>query len=297
MRFSGGWVKLYRKIEDTWIGSDYVAFCILVKLIFWANQKTTKKVLNGKLSTIKRGQVITSASEIAGAWGFDRKRVERKLKCLENDQVIDQLITPKGRLITVLNYSRYQDKETSGKDEVSNSETNKCPTDDQPVTNRRPLIEEYKNIRSKEENTNTVTDAGTPVASVQKGSSRKKTKKEISDHTKELRKKTREVYFLGYKKTMGVECPVNAKVNSMLAKLVDYLGPQAPNVAGYYFRFGQTGGGKFFGIRGFPLDLLLRDYQTIYAAYQQAVKKGAAPVDIHKSLFNNGQASVASSGA
>lgn len=282
MRHENGWVKLHRKLNKSWISQDAATLAIFDTLLRWASFGENKMFFNGSLINLKPGTIITSTRDICDQLKLNRRTVERRLNLLETDKTIVLKRSNRGTMISIVNWESYQgdeDEEVQQKDNrraaVVHSVRPKCTTD-------RHL---NKKLRNKELRINIAEDCASTTPADEKTVKKKKPKKEISDHIKDLRSKTRAIYFLGYEKTMGVKCPTNAKVNSMLAKLVDYLGPDAPNVAGYYFRFGRTIGGRFFGERGFNVDLLLKDYQTIYAAYQQAVQKGSVKADFYKDLL------------
>jgi DNA-binding transcriptional regulator YhcF (GntR family) len=108
MRFTGGWVKLWRSMDSHWTGQDGWSWAIFTKLIMWAYYKDKKTLVNGKVTEIKRGQVVTSAAEIANKLGFHRSTVEKRLKMFEEEGMIEQQVSFHGRIITILNYDKYQ---------------------------------------------------------------------------------------------------------------------------------------------------------------------------------------------
>jgi len=111
-RFTGGWVKLHREILTHWIGQDGYALAIWSTLIGWAHHEDrSTKVPRQGLTKLKRGQLITSATELAETLGFERMTVTRRLDELEKDGCIVQQVSNHGRIITICNYDKYQGRE------------------------------------------------------------------------------------------------------------------------------------------------------------------------------------------
>jgi biotin operon repressor len=124
-RFRSGYVLMHRKILDSWIGRDGVALAIFTKLVLDSNYKRSKEPLRGQLVTIERGQIPIGVEKFAESLGFDRKTVERKLKMLEDDHVIVQQVSNRGRIITLVKYDQYQFPENG----VVQQKSNRRPTE------------------------------------------------------------------------------------------------------------------------------------------------------------------------
>ncbi len=113
-RFTGGWVRLDREITDE--NGPYVRdpllFTLWCCLISWASRYDTKYFdhKNRKIE-IKKGQVLISLRGLAKTFGCDHKKIKRRLDVLEAHQSVTQQTTQSGTLITILNYSKYQDIE------------------------------------------------------------------------------------------------------------------------------------------------------------------------------------------
>ena len=156
MRFTSGWVKSYRSLDDGkhWIGKNAISYAIFHRLIAWANYQETKVLRRGTFIKVPRGALITSSHEIAVSLELERKTVERYLALLENDGTIVQQISHRGRIITICNYERFQSNENKDNEEMSNCLDNRLPTawtTDSPLTGdvlKNPKKE--KNQRTKE---------------------------------------------------------------------------------------------------------------------------------------------------
>jgi hypothetical protein len=67
---------------------------------------------------IKRGSFITSSEKISAGTGVPRGTVERILKYLENEVMIEEVTTHRFRLISVVNYDKYQNSEEVNEEQV-----------------------------------------------------------------------------------------------------------------------------------------------------------------------------------
>lgn len=108
-RFTNGWVKIHRKMLDG--KYDAIDIGLLVWLIANANYTDGKSKIRSNLGrqNVARGQLITSHLEISEKLSISRKTVTKRLKVFQNEGIILQKRDNHGSIITILNYSRYQD--------------------------------------------------------------------------------------------------------------------------------------------------------------------------------------------
>jgi len=150
-----GWFKLYRDLKPVVIKDpDHLA--VFIYLLSEAQFKDGKTMFGKKEIILKRGQLIIGREKIVKYYGGKNKlsssKVQRVLKNLENEQVIEQLTTPYGRLITVINYEYYQDGEQQSGQRVNNEWT----TSEQRVN----TIKELKNIKKEKKEEDLTTYEG-----------------------------------------------------------------------------------------------------------------------------------------
>jgi hypothetical protein len=69
---------------------------------------------------VNRGSFITSAESISKGTGVPRGTVERILKYLKSEVMIEEQTTRKFRLISVINYNKYQSSEEQNEEQVRN---------------------------------------------------------------------------------------------------------------------------------------------------------------------------------
>ncbi len=141
-----GWIKLHRGIFDHWIASDSDYLCVWLRMLTDANFEDKKHLFNGSLIEIKRGQIIFGLEAWSAKTGVTIAKLRRLLDMLEKDKMINRQKTNKFSLISILNYTRYQD------DDRQNASKSQAE-DKQNATPK-----ELKNIRSKE--ANTLVDSG-----------------------------------------------------------------------------------------------------------------------------------------
>lgn len=114
-----GWVSIHRSIYDNWIWDSKEEFDMRsawIDLLLMANHEDKKVLIDGNLELVKRGQRITSIRKLCSRWKWSRTKVNNFLKLLEKDNMISLKIEPaKKTVITIVNYSLYQDGNTSKK--------------------------------------------------------------------------------------------------------------------------------------------------------------------------------------
>lgn len=149
-----GFIKLHKKISDSWIYKEkpFDKCHAWIDLLINARYSSTKDNFDGKPMLIEMGQYPTSIEHLCERWGWSRNKVKRFLSVLESDGMITTERTNRRTIITIVNYGIYQGKENKNepadeppKGQETNQQTN-YQTDYQ--TNH---IKEYKNIENKEE--------------------------------------------------------------------------------------------------------------------------------------------------
>lgn len=121
---SSGWIKLHRKLkEKSWYKkSDCVH--LLTHILLCTAHKETSVYYNGSSIDIGPGELITGRKKLSGETGIKESRVTRILSLFEKEAIIAQKGTNKYRVITVLNWSKYQIKS----EQQTNSKTDEKRT-------------------------------------------------------------------------------------------------------------------------------------------------------------------------
>ena len=142
---NAGWIKLHRKLLENpivMIDGDHLA--VWVYLLLNATHEDYPAMFAGKKIILKPGQLITGRKKIAKELMINESKVRRILERLESDQQIDQKTSNKNRLITLVNWDKYQLSDQQNDQQT----TNKRPTNDQQVTTNK----NNKNNKNKRNN-------------------------------------------------------------------------------------------------------------------------------------------------
>ena len=110
-----GWICLHRDIQRHWLFNfdEPEKFMAWTDLILSANHQDNKFLLKGQIVECKRGQVAMSQVTLSKRWKWSRPKVQRFLEMLKNDAMIEVKGDHLTSIITICNYSLYQDKSTA----------------------------------------------------------------------------------------------------------------------------------------------------------------------------------------
>lgn len=120
-----GWIKLYRKIQESWLWKEkrkFSKFEAWIDILLQANHKNTKIIINFKVVQVKKGSFITSETKLAQKWKWDRSTVRRFLEMLEKEKMIRKNATTEYTTISIENWGLYQNEEQE-KQQQDNSDT------------------------------------------------------------------------------------------------------------------------------------------------------------------------------
>lgn len=119
-----GWICLHRKIlENPIICKDNDYFVVWCYLLLSATHEKLTVIFKGKKIILKAGQLITGRKSIAEKFNISESKVQRILKNFEIEQQIEQQTSSKKRLITILNWDKYQNIEQQIEQRVNNKRT------------------------------------------------------------------------------------------------------------------------------------------------------------------------------
>lgn len=149
---NGGWVKLYRELKSKsiWQLSSPEQKVVLITILLLANHEENKWEWKGEQFTCRPGQLITSLNSLVRECGdgVSIQNVRTALDRFEKLGFLTNLSTKTGRLITIVNWEKYQ-----GNDYVSNKDDNKDLTKSQQRANKDLTTnkndKEYKNDKEE----------------------------------------------------------------------------------------------------------------------------------------------------
>ena len=155
---NSGWFKLHRDLlsKPIWLLSTPEQKVILITILAMANHEEKKWEWNGKPFTCQPGQFVTSLEHLANkcGQGVTVRNVRTALKRFENFEFLTNQVTKTGRLITVVNWGKYQGCSGQGDKPTDKQVTNDRQTSDKRLTTNK----KGKNIRNKEYNSDSVSD-------------------------------------------------------------------------------------------------------------------------------------------
>jgi DNA-binding transcriptional regulator YhcF (GntR family) len=92
-------------------------------LLLNATHKEYEALFRGRSIKLQPGQLITGRRSIAAFLKINENKVQRILKLLKNEHLIEQQACNRNRLITILSWNKYQKTEQQNKQQVNNRRT------------------------------------------------------------------------------------------------------------------------------------------------------------------------------
>lgn len=125
------------------MGNPYYR-AVWIELLLTAQRQDGYKVrFKGKSILLKKGQLTCGAIQLAEKTGVKRGTVERVLQRMKSEEQIEVQTSNKCSLVTILNWSIYQNDE----EQIEEQMRNKRGTDEEQMRTKQ----EVKKLRSKEE--------------------------------------------------------------------------------------------------------------------------------------------------
>ncbi len=143
-----GWISLHRKILDSpiWVQGTLTQKLVMIVLILLASTGDKKIIFDGKEIIIHRGQLFTSIDSLVNILGKGAsvQKVRTALGNLKKFEFLTERVTKKGRLISIVNYSIYQNPPKK-----SNKQTNNEVTTYNNINkkNKNKYIKDVKNVK------------------------------------------------------------------------------------------------------------------------------------------------------
>lgn len=140
-----GWVKIHRKmLENPVVCKDNDHLAIWIYLLVNATHKEIPAMFQGRKITLKPGQLVTGRKSIAEHLSVSESKVHRVLLAFENDQQIEQQTSNKNRIISILNWDKYQNTEQQNEQQMNNKRTT---NEQQMNTNKNVKNERMKELK------------------------------------------------------------------------------------------------------------------------------------------------------
>lgn len=110
-----GWIKLHRAITDNplWDAEPFTKAQAWIDLLIHANFSDNQIYIKGQLINVKKGQQARSELTLAKEWKWSRGKVKRFLSQLKNNGMIEIKTSHLTSIISICNYSIYQEGGTT----------------------------------------------------------------------------------------------------------------------------------------------------------------------------------------
>lgn len=133
-----GFIKIYRKMLEWEWYTDVNTKILFLHCLLKANFRTKKFQKN----TVKRGSFVTSISHLSEETGLSIRQTRTALEHLISTGELTSKSSSKNRIITVVNYDKFQDSDKQNDRQTTNKrQTKRQATDKRPTT-----VEERKNV-------------------------------------------------------------------------------------------------------------------------------------------------------
>ena len=116
-----GWIRLDRGIQGNFLWEEPEALKLWIYLLMAASLTDKATAFNGQMLTIKRGQLVFGLNAASARLNISVRRLRKYLDWFSADDMIDKQVTNKFSIISITNYSKYQDvgKQASGKSQAT----------------------------------------------------------------------------------------------------------------------------------------------------------------------------------
>ena len=149
-----GWITLYRELikKPIWLNSTPEQKTILITLLLMANHEENEWEWKGQKFTVKPGQMIASLNSIVDKCGkgITTQNVRTALKRFEKIGFLTNESTKQNRLITIVNWRKYQNLENEPNKDPNNQLTN----DQQRPNNQLTTNNNVNNVNNVNNNNN-----------------------------------------------------------------------------------------------------------------------------------------------
>jgi DNA-binding transcriptional MocR family regulator len=124
--------------------SDHLA--VWIYLLLNATHKEYAVIFGGKKIILQAGQLLTGRKSISSKLKINESKVQRVLKTFEIERQIEQQTSTKNRIVSIVNWSSYQESEQQNEQQVNNKRT----TSEQQV-NTNKNVDTVKNVIMEED--------------------------------------------------------------------------------------------------------------------------------------------------
>lgn len=154
-----GWISLHRSIQKHWLFEEkrkFSRFEAWIDILLMVNHTDNKIMHDGDLITVKRGQRITSLRQLGERWSWSITKVDKYLKILESDGMLDVKKDNKKTVLTVVNYDDYQDGDFKKRHRKDSEKTEKKHRSNTEKTQKKTNNNDNKENNENNDNNDVV---------------------------------------------------------------------------------------------------------------------------------------------
>lgn len=131
-----GWISLHREVQKHWLWDDkpFSKGQAWIDLLLLANHKENKFLLGNELVEVEEGSFITSELKLMERWGWGKAKTRAFLDLLQMDNMIIKKADRKKTTITIVNYSKFQELQTTSRPQTDRKQTTNRPQTDRKQT-------------------------------------------------------------------------------------------------------------------------------------------------------------------
>lgn len=138
-----GYVKLWRKSLDSGFLNNADVWQLLSWCLLRAVYKPHKQLVGKQMVELKPGQVIFGRTKVAQELGTTERKIRTSLELLKKADFLTVETTSKYSIISLINWSTYQECTQQNDQQTTSKVANKCPTND-----HKQEYKELKNINN-----------------------------------------------------------------------------------------------------------------------------------------------------
>ena len=118
-----GYIKVYRSLQDKGYYKNSAFVHLWIHLLMCATYQSKEYVINGEIEYLQPGQFITSRRRLSIDTGLEESKVERILNVLKTEHQIEQQGKSKFRIISIVNWDKYQNGEQQNELQMNSKRT------------------------------------------------------------------------------------------------------------------------------------------------------------------------------
>lgn len=139
-----GYVKLWRKLEDTGIWKHSNALTLYVWLAIRAVQEPTKTVVAGRVVDLEPGQTAVTVIGISEVLGMTSREVRTALNDIQKLSLTTNKTTNRFTVVSIMNPNIYETQKNENDKQNDKQTTNRTQTELLPAEEEKPLKEEVR---------------------------------------------------------------------------------------------------------------------------------------------------------